>query len=147
MRGSRRKSWFGLGGLVRIVSGLIGVAIAAGAAVLLIATAGFLAPWRAEAIEWLLEARLGAPVEIEGPVDFQFGSTLLVTGSKIRVERPEGSQAGQSDTIEEGGFGLRMKSLLRGQFDLSRLTLKGVALAENSSLVGFDPDAPVDEPA
>ena len=130
--------------LARIVSGVIGLALLLAIAAFLFGTVGFFAPLRAAAIEKLLSASLGAPVTIEGPVTFDWGSTVVVSGSNIRIERPQGAPAGEADTIAEGAIGLGLDALLSGTLDLRALRLHGVSLARNSTLVGFDPDAPSD---
>ncbi len=127
--------------MVRLVSGLIGLAFALAVAFLLVGTVGFLGPMRAALVEKMLTSSLGAPVAIDGPVKFGLGPTVLITGSKIRVERPEGAPSGEADRIEEGAIGVGLRALLAGALDLRSLRLHGVALAENSTLVGFDPDA------
>ncbi|MCT8973443.1 AsmA family protein [Microbaculum marinisediminis] len=123
---------------------MIGLVLLLAIVAFLFGTVGLFAPLRAAAIEKLLSASLGAPVTIEGPVTFDWGSTLVVSGSKIRVERPEGAPAGEVDTIAKGAIGLGLDALLGGTLNLRALRLHGVSLARNSTLVGFDPDAPSD---
>ena len=128
---------------VRIAGGLaalfVVLVIALGAVMVLFPKTAVFAPLRAAIVGQVLSVVLDAPVVVDGPVDFEFGQTVLVTGSGLRVDRPEGIGtqevgADEADRLEQGEVGLDLQALLGGRLELTVLKLKGLSLAENSRL-------------